>query len=108
MYQIGSCRTIQSYSPGGATFPDCFASFSKAVAVTTVARSAVFTPSWASMRPYYWLRLINSTQPIAAVFSTIEFEGFLKVQVAWSFSHIRQVALTAQERASHAWLCTRF
>jgi len=49
---IETCSTIKSYSPGGATFPDCFASFSNLVAVTTVARSEVFPPNWASMRPY--------------------------------------------------------
>ena len=42
IYQIETCLTIQSYSPGGATFSDCFASFSNPVAMTTVAWSAVF------------------------------------------------------------------
>ena len=44
--------TFQSYSPVGATFLDCFASFSNPVAVNTVARSAIFPPNWASMRAY--------------------------------------------------------
>ena len=35
----------------------------------------------------------------------LEFDSLFKVQVAWSFSHIRQVAPTAQKRASHAGLC---
>ena len=48
--RIGTCRTTQSYSPGGSSFPDCFAIFSNAVAVTTVTRSAVFSPNWANMR----------------------------------------------------------
>jgi len=55
--RIGTCRTIQSYSPSSATFPDSFASFSKPVAVTTVARSAVF-PSfdrvWAEISTPTW------------------------------------------------------
>jgi len=53
IYRIETRRTIQSYSPGGARFPDCFAHFSNPVAVTTVAKSAVFSPSSASMTPYY-------------------------------------------------------
>ena len=50
--QIETCQTIQSYSPGGATLPDRFASFGNpAVAVTTaVASSAVFSPNWVGMR----------------------------------------------------------
>jgi len=39
--RIEICRSIQLYSPGGATFPDCFASFSNPIAVTMVARSTV-------------------------------------------------------------------
>jgi len=37
--------------------------------------------------------------------SLLECESLLKVQVTWSFNHIRQVAPTAQEWASHAGLC---
>ena len=37
--------------------------------------------------------------------SLLEFESLLKVEVARSFNHIRQVAPTAQERACHAGLC---
>jgi len=69
--RIGTCWTIQLYSPGGTTFRITWP-----VAVTTVwsypgcrvARSAVFPPIWTSMIPYYWLRLIksNPTGPIAA------------------------------------------
>jgi len=40
--------------------------------------------------------------------SRLEFESLLKVQVAWSFSHICQVAPTAQEWACHAGLCHAF
>ena len=52
---------IQSYSPGGATFTDCFASFSNPVAVTTVARSVVVL-----MRPYCWLQLIAAIGLVTA------------------------------------------
>jgi len=45
----------------GYTFPYGFASFNNPVAVTAVARSVVFSLNWASMRPYYLLRLIRST-----------------------------------------------
>jgi len=38
--------------------------------------------------------------------SLLEFECLLKVQVAWSFNCICQVAPTAQEWASHTGLCT--
>ena len=40
--RTGTCLTIQSYSPGGATLPDCFASFSNPVAVTTVVMGRGF------------------------------------------------------------------
>jgi len=51
--------------PGGATFPDCFASFINPVAVTMVARSVVFWPNWATIIPHYWLRLIiRSTEQV--------------------------------------------
>jgi len=59
--RIVTFGTIQSYSPGGATFPDCFASFCSPVAI---ARSAVFLPNLATIRSYSWLRLIRSTQQV--------------------------------------------
>jgi len=39
----------------GAVLADCFAvaSFSILVAVTMVARSVVFPPSWSDVKPYY-------------------------------------------------------
>jgi len=61
IFEPESYMIIQLYSPSGATFPDCFSGFSNLVAVATVcqypsyrfARSTVFLPSWASIRPYY-------------------------------------------------------
>jgi len=40
----GTWWTLQSYSLGGATFADFFASFSNPVEVTMVDKSAVFRP----------------------------------------------------------------
>jgi len=65
--QIDTCQAIQSYSPGSATFPHCFASFNNPVAVTTVAGSVVFPSNRASTRPYYSLQLIRSTQQAGLV-----------------------------------------
>jgi len=67
IYRIETCQTIQLYLLDGATFTDCFASFSNPVAVTKVARSVVFPSNWASMRPYSWLWLITSTQQVELV-----------------------------------------
>jgi len=67
--QIETCWTIQLYSPDGATFTDCFGSFSNPVAVATVSRSMVSLSSWASVRTYYWLLLTRSTQQVGLLSS---------------------------------------
>jgi len=109
MCRMGTCRSIQSYSPGGATFPDCFASFINPVSLTMVSRSAVFLPNWARMRPYYWSCCCWIWTGQSLLSSSLhEFESLLKVHVACSFNHIRQVAPTRQERASHSGLWRAF
>jgi len=84
---LKTCRTIQLFSPSGATFPDSSASFSYPVAVTMVARSTVLPYNWTSMRAYYWLWLIRSSgytgNVVVLRVACTKWWSHLFVEVAW-------------------------
>jgi len=71
-HRIGTCLTIQSYSPGGAAFPDCFACFSNPVAVTAVWHYPSCRVARSVQLRYYQtfllVQLIRSTQLVGLLF----------------------------------------